>query len=241
VGGIEYVVAMAHTSDAAAGNALVHTALGDFFVSEGSALHAEVRETGGHARAGLGMLSSRLGPGETVLDLGAGVGMLAVPLQRVVGPNGRVWCFEPGGEAAELLRRNLALNGVDLLARVVAGDAWPHLDDWCDSTELERIDAIRAHGPGAAAVLAETGLDTLARHLPLVLLTQEHRIPVEPAEASPLVAELAKLGYSFHSGADLPEAEAQDPDDPVVGSEAAASAACMLAMPPGKPAEGADG
>lgn len=230
---------MAPTSDGTSGIALVHTALGDFFVPEEGALRAEVRETGGHARAGLAMLSSHLAPGATVLDLGAGAGMLAVPLQRAVGPAGCVWCFEPEAALAELLRWNLALNGVDLLARVAAGDAWPRLDDWCTAAGLGRVDAIRAHGPGAAAALARSGGDTLARHLPLVLFTREYGAAARADEADPLTAELTRLGYSFPSGVEAPEAEAdEEPSPREPGEEPVGS---LLAVPPGRGTEGAHG
>jgi hypothetical protein len=232
---------MAPTTHPAAGIALVHTALGDFFVPEESALHQEVRETGGQARAGLAMLSSRLGPGATVLDLGAGVGMLAVPLQRVVGTTGRVWCFEPEAEAAGLLRWNLAANGVDLLVQVVAGEGWPRLDDWCDAAGLDRVDAIRAHGPEATGALAEGGCATLARHLPLVLFTWAHEAGAGEGEVGPAAAELTRLGYSFHSGTDAPEAAEDEPAGSFAGGGAAARGGSMLALPPGRAAEGADG
>jgi len=229
---------MAPTTHPAGGIALVHTALGDFFLAEESALHREVREAGGHARAGLAMLSSRLGPGDVVLDLGPGAGLLAVPLQRVVGPTGRVWCFEPEAGAAELLHWNLAVNGADLLVQTVAGDTWPRLDDWSNAAGLDRVDAIRAHGLGAAAALVGGGLGTLAHHLPLVLLTGEDAAP-GTAGGGPLRDALQKLGYSFLSGTDAPEEG--DDAGPAPAGGGTAPGGSLLAVPPGGAAEGADG
>lgn len=231
---------MAEMSETTGGIVLLHTVLGDFFVAGESPLHAEARETGGQARDGLAMLSARLEPGGTVLDLGAGVGMLAVPLQRLVGATGRVWCFEPDAGASALLRRNLALNGLDLLARVVPGDAWPRLDDWSEAVGLDRLDAIRAHGPGAAAALAAGGLNTLSRHLPLVLFTGEPGAPAGTGEMPP-AAHLARLGYSFHSGADAPAEYPEAPAVPAADLEAGSTGNSVLAVPPGAAGGTSDG
>jgi FkbM family methyltransferase len=43
-------------------------------------------------------------------DVGANVGLIAVPLARHAGPAGHVSCFEPVPENAARLRRNIALN-----------------------------------------------------------------------------------------------------------------------------------
>lgn len=51
-----------------------------------------------------------LRPGQIVLDIGANAGAFAITAARCVGPEGRVFAFEPGLSELELLRRNLALN-----------------------------------------------------------------------------------------------------------------------------------
>jgi FkbM family methyltransferase len=50
--------------------------------------------------------------GRVAYDVGANVGLIAVPLARHIGADGHVSCFEPVPENAARLRRNLALNGV---------------------------------------------------------------------------------------------------------------------------------
>ena len=213
------------------GITLVHSAFGDFFVPEETALHEEVRETGGHARSGLAMLSARLGPGGTVLDIGAGVGMLAVPLQLRVGNAGRVWCFEPDADAFRLLRWNLAVNGVDLLARAVAGDTWPRLDDWCRTAEVEHIDAIRIHGPAAAAALAERGRETVETHLPLLLFTLPFGARPATWDDGLLERQLPRLGYVLHWPATTINEEANAEPALVTGPQAATDSASLLAVP----------
>jgi FkbM family methyltransferase len=58
-------------------------------------------------------LLSSVTPGDVVADVGANVGLYAVAIARRVGPTGRVIAYEPDAGNAELLRRNLAMNGVE--------------------------------------------------------------------------------------------------------------------------------
>jgi FkbM family methyltransferase len=50
-------------------------------------------------------------PGMTVVDAGAHVGYFTLLAARKVGPNGRVYAFEPALENFTLLVRNIGLNG----------------------------------------------------------------------------------------------------------------------------------
>nr|WP_245214732.1 FkbM family methyltransferase [Pararoseomonas indoligenes] len=64
--------------------------------------------------------------GDTVLDVGANVGLTVLPAARCVGPGGRVIAVEPTARLAELLRRSLVTNGLDgivTLHRCAAGAA----------------------------------------------------------------------------------------------------------------------
>jgi FkbM family methyltransferase len=56
-----------------------------------------------------------LKPGMTVLDIGANVGVYSLPLARRVGPAGRVYAYEPGGEPRRLLAKGQRVNGLDNL------------------------------------------------------------------------------------------------------------------------------
>jgi glycogen(starch) synthase len=53
-----------------------------------------------------------LKPGDTVVDVGANIGMYTVLMANYVGPRGRVIAFEPNPDVLELLRENVALNWV---------------------------------------------------------------------------------------------------------------------------------
>ncbi len=51
-------------------------------------------------------------PGDTVVDAGAHVGYYTVIASRLVGPEGKVYAFEPDPANFELLRKNVQVNGL---------------------------------------------------------------------------------------------------------------------------------
>jgi FkbM family methyltransferase len=62
-------------------------------------------------------------PGDVVLDLGANIGYYTLHLARLVGPEGRVYAFEPDPTNRTLLRHNVACNGytnVELVGKAVS-------------------------------------------------------------------------------------------------------------------------
>ncbi|MCC6531332.1 MAG: FkbM family methyltransferase [Burkholderiales bacterium] len=54
----------------------------------------------------------RLGPGSTVIDVGANIGCFTLVAARIVGPNGRVFALEPEESTYSQLLRNIELNGL---------------------------------------------------------------------------------------------------------------------------------
>lgn len=61
-----------------------------------------------------------LGPGMVFLDIGAHVGLYALPAARIVGPSGRVIAFEPHPGNRDLLEENVTHNGLDNVTVVAA-------------------------------------------------------------------------------------------------------------------------
>lgn len=55
-------------------------------------------------------LNRWLGPGMTAIDIGANLGIYALPMARLVGPSGRVFAYEPASEPRRLLQRSVELN-----------------------------------------------------------------------------------------------------------------------------------
>jgi FkbM family methyltransferase len=51
-------------------------------------------------------------PGDTVIDIGANVGLLSLTAAKVVGPTGRVIAIEPSPRTAGYLAQNVVLNGL---------------------------------------------------------------------------------------------------------------------------------
>jgi FkbM family methyltransferase len=66
------------------------------------------------------LLTRLVQPGMQVADIGANLGLYSLLLTRLVGPQGRVYAFEPDSLMASALRANLAANGA-AHAEVFAG------------------------------------------------------------------------------------------------------------------------
>ena len=61
-------------------------------------------------------LQEHVVPGSVALDVGAYIGTHALLMGRLVGPQGRVYAFEPQRKAYRELRRNIELNGLSNVA-----------------------------------------------------------------------------------------------------------------------------
>ena len=57
-------------------------------------------------------LAELVKPGQTVYDVGANIGFFTILCSRLVGPQGRVYAFEPIPQNLVTLRHNIALNGL---------------------------------------------------------------------------------------------------------------------------------
>ena len=60
----------------------------------------------------LGLLRGALEPGDGYLDVGANVGIFAIPVAQHLGPEGRVYAFEPAPDMAEELMQGAQAAGV---------------------------------------------------------------------------------------------------------------------------------
>lgn len=58
------------------------------------------------------IIMKEVSPGDVVFDIGANVGYYAVPFALSIGPNGRLFAFEPNPRIAERLSAHLELNGL---------------------------------------------------------------------------------------------------------------------------------
>lgn len=51
-------------------------------------------------------------PGDTVIDVGANIGIVTLTLAKLVGPRGRVFSFDPNPYVVQLLRQSIERNGL---------------------------------------------------------------------------------------------------------------------------------
>ena len=91
---------------------VIRTPHGTFHGPADDLVTRQLAEFGGHTRNELAMVLSFVGEGDIVLDVGGHIGTFAVPLGRKVGPEGRVFAFEPTPSNHDYLVRNVRENGL---------------------------------------------------------------------------------------------------------------------------------
>ena len=71
----------------------------------------ELEATGEYERKTRELCMASLKPGMTFVDVGAHVGLYAIPAAAAVGPSGKVFAFDPDPDNFRLLSRNVASSG----------------------------------------------------------------------------------------------------------------------------------
>lgn len=79
-----------------------------------------------------------LKPGQTVVDVGAAIGYYTLIFARRVGPQGKVYAFEPGPQNFRILRKNVRLNGYRnvTLEQAALSDRTGHLNLYLAPTNV---------------------------------------------------------------------------------------------------------
>jgi FkbM family methyltransferase len=85
------------------------------------------------------ILRDRLVAGATAVDIGANVGLHALKMAKIIGPDGRLICLEPLPDIASTLERTLRLNGFGDRSQVICSAA----ADTCGEAKLHRA----SHSP----------------------------------------------------------------------------------------------
>lgn len=81
-------------------------------------------------------------PGMNAIDVGANLGVYAIPLAKMIGPSGRVWAYEPGNRVRSYLQRSRNVNQCEnleishLALSSESGNGWLR-ESWSD--ELRSI------------------------------------------------------------------------------------------------------
>ncbi|MGX1305303.1 FkbM family methyltransferase [Amorphus suaedae] len=124
---------------------LVRTEAGYILVPmEDPALVAMLVEASEYSEAGMiAVARSLVADGDTVIDVGANIGLVTLPLARQVGESGRVIAVEPSSRSATLVERSVSLNGLSgrvTIERCAAGaddgEATLHIPTICGQASL---------------------------------------------------------------------------------------------------------
>jgi FkbM family methyltransferase len=168
-------------------DSLLLTKVKDFyyFIPAEDAQLAACLVIGGHLEPGLAeFLEKWVHRGMTVVDVGANIGLHSLSFARLVGPDGRVYCFDPSPRMVKILGMNLVMN--QLQARSVIqqvavtdgpGTAAFYLNEICGHSSLY------GNGANADAINVRTGsLDML-----LPFDTKVDFVKVDAEGAEPLI------------------------------------------------------
>lgn len=169
---------------------------------------------GQYSEAEVAMMRRFLKEGSTVVDVGANIGDLTLPLARIVGPAGRVYAIESHPEYFNVLCANLALNGIDNTKPVNAfvaaspdvdtGGVWgPYAyvsKRWkpdflaLDALDLPACDLVKVDVDGKELEVLQSGEMQIERFRPVLYFENDQR------ELSPRLLEFAmdKLGYDLY-------------------------------------------
>ena len=165
---------------------------------------------GEYLQAQVDFLSTQVATGSTVMEVEAGIGLHALALSRMVGPQGHVMLYESDVVKRQILEQNLEVHGVrnaTLMRRRIGGvpeaepvagerDGVPQ-HETLDDLQVERLDWLKVNGGRRALEVLAGGEETIWRLRPRVLVAMTE---AEGDEA--LVAELQQrlldLGYQCH-------------------------------------------
>ncbi len=170
----------------------------------------------------LGFLARWLKPGMTAIDVGANLGVYSLPMARLVGPEGRVFAYEPGSEARQLLEQSGKLNAAsglqvldfalsdterdgrlilgkssELNALGETGDGEPVHITTLDAEDAKQgwsaPDFIKIDAEGQEERILAGGRNFFAQHSPLVMF----EIKAGNATNQNLLTAFPRLGYQL--------------------------------------------
>lgn len=170
---------------------------------------------GQYSEAELRMMRNFIGDGATVVDVGANIGDLTVPLAGMVGNRGKVYAIESNPVNYNVLCANLALNQIRntmpinafiaASADVDTGSAewgtfayvserWETRFMALDALDLDRCDLIKVDVDGKELEVLESGAMLIERHRPTLYFEND----VREASARLLDFAMNTLGYDLY-------------------------------------------
>jgi hypothetical protein len=169
---------------------------------------------GQYSESEISMMRNFVKEGDVVIDVGANIGDLTLPLSRMVGDAGRVYAVESHPETFNVLCANLALNGVRNTmpmnvfiatsdaadtsggawgAHAYTGDVWKPRFVALDSLELPACHLIKVDVDGKELEVLRSGEMQIERHRPVIYFEND----VKEA-SSDLLRFVMGLGYDMY-------------------------------------------
>src|SRR5215813_11728437 len=167
---------------------------------------------GQYSESEVSMMRSFLRQGSTVIDVGANIGDLTVPLAREVGEGGRVYAIESHPEVFNVLCANLALNGLDNVKPINAfvaasdkvdtgskfwgkfayvGQKWATEFISLDSLDLPGCDLIKIDVDGKELEVLRSGEMQIEKYRPILYFEND----IRESSAELLAFVIDTLGY----------------------------------------------
>jgi len=170
---------------------------------------------GQYSESEVSLMRTFLTEGSTVIDVGANIGDLTLPLAQIVGESGRVYAVESHPDAFNVLCANLALNEVrnvrplnvfiacspevDTASRLwgksgYVGDRWRPNFLAIDAMELAACDLIKVDVDGKELEVLQSGEMQIERFRPVLYFEND----VREVSADLLGFVMDKLGYDLY-------------------------------------------
>jgi FkbM family methyltransferase len=170
---------------------------------------------GQYSESEIAMMRSFLREGSTVVDVGANIGDLTVPLSKIVGDSGRVYALESHPDNFHVLCANLALNAIRntkaINAFVATGEnADTSSKQWgqyayvsrtwdteflaLDALDLGACDLIKVDVDGKELEVLRSGETQIERHRPILYFEND----VREASSELLAYTMDTLGYDLY-------------------------------------------
>ncbi len=170
---------------------------------------------GQYSESEVGMMRAFLKAGSTVIDVGANIGDLTLPIARAVGDTGRVYAFESHPDVFNILCANLALNQIHNTRPINAfvapnaevstasetwgqyayvSERWPTRFLAIDDMDLEALDLVKVDVDGKELEVLQSGAMQIERFRPALYFEND----VEAASAPLLGFVMKDLGYDLY-------------------------------------------
>lgn len=170
---------------------------------------------GQYSEAEVAMMRQFLSEGSTVIDVGANIGDLTIPLSKIVGSSGRVYAIESHPDNFNVLCANLALNSIrntkPINAFIAVSDTaetasktwgeyayvsktWTTQFSTLDSLDLSGCDLIKVDVDGKELEVLQSGEMQIERFRPVLYFEND----VREASADLLAYVMRKLEYDLY-------------------------------------------